>query len=579
MRPTTPLLLLVLVTGTATATPLFVEKTTQLPQACTAGTDPGCYTNYAVLADLDGNGTLDVLFPNARGYYVKQQPAEPLQILKNGGAANFTDVSAAAVGGFTGWLREIAVGDIDGDGDLDIAAPDAWGGNAALFVNDGTGAFVDEAATRWNVQTRAGSVRFLDADGDGALDLIVGDWGADPRPANPSVSALHLWRNDGAGHFTAADARLPATAFSDGAKTPIDLDVLDANGDFALDILINTRNGNLQFWLNDGTGHFVDATANFPAKPGPYSYNPGVCDVDGDGDLDVWIDNGINAGDPQLAINDGTGHFRDETSARVVGAAGQDDNGVSCVDLDGDGDFDAVVYSLGDGLSATGNERALINDGTGHFTLSPDAFPLVGDSTLGMDFGDLNGDGRIDAVTGQGEGGDFTNRLYLGTNGLPADTRAPVFRAVETGPATVSTSAMPVVRFAIEDGATTEVGPRLSSVYVEWTGAAGAQNVEARFSGGDLFRATLPARGSGGNVTWRACADDFAGNHACGPSRSYLANGSGEMPKGSHKGCACDLGGERRASWIAVAIAGIALLAIRGSARARRTPASPRRSR
>jgi hypothetical protein len=580
MRSMALAFLLLSATGTtAAAAPLFVEQTSRLgPQPCGPDADLGCYTNYAILADLDGDGALDVVFPNAKGFYTQSQPAEPLVILKNDGTANFTDVSAAAVGGYTGWLREVTIGDIDGDGDLDIVAPDAWGGNALLFINDGHAQFTDEAASRWNVQTRAGSVRLADVDGDGHLDILVGDWGSNPNPASPSASSVHLWLNDGAGHFTDANDHLPSAQFADGSATPIDLDVFDANGDFALDLLVNARNGNVQLWLNDGSGHFSDATLTFPKQPGPYHYNPGVCDIDNDGDLDVWIDNGHAVAFPQLLVNDGQGHFTDETGTRVDPAVqGQDDNGDGC--------FDAVDLSLSDGSSAAKNERVLKNDGTGHFTLMAESFPLVGDSTLGMDFGDLDGDGRIDAVTGQGESGSFINRLYLATGAVAADTRAPVFRAVESTPAIVTTSATPVVHVAISDESTTDVGPRLGAAYVEWTGSGAAQDVALTFVGGDLFRAVLPARGAPGSVSWRACASDRAGNSGCSPPKTYEASegnvnpGTGGTPSGQtvnpgtggkKHGCSCDVVASRSAA-LPSAVIGALLLALRRRRRRRAT--------
>src|SRR5262249_54756467 len=130
----------------AFAKPYFVQQTEKLgPQACGGS---GCYTNYALLADLDGDGDLEILFPNANGYFVKSAPAEPLVVLDNAPNLTFTDASSRLAGGFSGWNRQIAVGDIDGDGDLDLFAPDAWGGSDALFVNDGKGMFTNEVATR-----------------------------------------------------------------------------------------------------------------------------------------------------------------------------------------------------------------------------------------------------------------------------------------------------------------------------------------------------------------------------------------------------------------------------------------------
>src|SRR5690348_15391878 len=85
-------------------------------QACNG---KGCWTNYLRVTDIDMDGDLDVILPNANGYFNKGA-AEPLVIYVNDGSANFTDTSAAAVGGYTGWLRQVALGDIDKDGDPDM---------------------------------------------------------------------------------------------------------------------------------------------------------------------------------------------------------------------------------------------------------------------------------------------------------------------------------------------------------------------------------------------------------------------------------------------------------------------------
>src|SRR5438270_2671683 len=143
----------------------------------------GCYTNYLQLADLDGDGDLDLLIPNAEGYFAKSGSAEPLVFLRNDGGFVLTDRSSDLGGGFSGWLRQVAIGDVDGDGFVDVYAPSAWGDADALFMNDGAGHFTDEAATRiGGHHAHAGATRFADVDGDGAIDLIVADWGQpDPQ--------------------------------------------------------------------------------------------------------------------------------------------------------------------------------------------------------------------------------------------------------------------------------------------------------------------------------------------------------------------------------------------------------------
>ncbi len=499
-----------LLAPSALAAPYFVDKTPKLgSQACAGG---GCYTNYVALADLDGDHDLDIVFPNANGYFVKAA-SEPLVVLRNDGNLVFADDSAKLGGGKTGWIRQVAIGDIDGDGDLDIFAPDAWGAADALYVNDGKGTFSNEAATRTGgSHSRAGSTRFGDVDADGDLDLIIGDWGTAPPKGAWSA---HLFLNDGKGNFTAADRRLPTPVKPNGTG-PVDVDLLDIDGDFDLDVLFDGHNGSMQLWTNDGLGSFVDASMTFPDQPSGLHYGPAVCDVDGDGDLDVWVDNGTANSDEQLLINDGSGKLADQTATRVVGnTSGDDDNGVACIDVDGDGDFDAAIASL------SGNERILINDGRGHFLLAADAFPAVVDSTLGFDFGDLDGDGKLDAVTAQGESGSFLDRLYSASASAPADTRPPTLRRVESiGPSGVGKA--PTLRFAVSDNAVTDTGPRLAAAEVEITfGSAPPETVPARFMGGDLFLATLPARTTAGTVKWRVCATDRANNRGCSPLATY----------------------------------------------------------
>jgi len=520
--------------------PLFVEHTAYLgAQPCGPGATTGCYTNYLQLADLDGDGALDVLIPNAEGYFEQDGGGEPLVWLRNDGGFTFTDRSADLGGGFSGWLRQVAIGDVDGDGSLDVYAPSAWGDADALFINDGAGHFTDEAASRLGgFHAHAGAARFADVDGDGDLDLIVAEWGQpDPTAGGWSID---LFLNDGTGHFTLADSQLP-TVPAGSPGTPVDVDDADVDGDIDLDLLIDLHDHSPKLWLNDGSGHFTDATTQLDAVQSGLHYNPVFCDVDGDGALDLFVDNaGDGSTNEELQMNDGTGHFTDESAARLdaAGDFGSDDNGVACLDVDGDGHFDAAVASL------SGNERVLANDGTGHFTLVAGAFTAESDSTLWLDFGDLNGDGRLDAVTGQGESGNFLNRLYVGTNGLAADTRPPQFRAIE--PVAAMQNGSPVrIRFAVEDESTSDVGPRLSDAHVAYTLAGGAaQSAKATFMGGDLFRAVIPGQAPGATITWHVCATDLAGNQACSTDATYsvVCATCNTTPGGGKHGCSCELG-------------------------------------
>ena len=109
-------------------------------------------------------------------------------------------------------------------------------------------------------------------------------------------------------------------------------------------------------------------------------------------------------------------------SRALPGNVGADDNGVLCLDPDGDGDFDAMIPTL------SGDERYLENDGSGNFTRVADAFEAWADPSLWVEAGDVNGDGFLDLVTGQGEGSPNDNQVWLGTRNQTADTRGPHFR-------------------------------------------------------------------------------------------------------------------------------------------------------
>jgi hypothetical protein len=483
------------------------------PQPCGPGGAEGCYSNYVRLADLDGDTDIDIVFANGGGYFSRggEEGLQPLVIYRNDGpstdgAPRFTDVSEAAIGGFHSRLRQVAVGDVDGDGDLDLYAPGSWGEVDALFINDGQGAFEDEAAVRLpeGLASRAGATRFGDLDGDGDLDLVVTDWGMTP-PYAPGTA--HLYRNDGSGHFIDATEQLPAMADVPGSA-PVDVDVLDVDNDVDLDLMLNNRDGRNLLWINDGTGAFTDVTqAQLPEKPSAMSYDVEPCDVDADGDLDLWVDNARQARAEQLLINDGAGRFRDESDQRINGNPAGDDNEINCADVDGDGDFDAVIAAL------EGNDRVLINDGRGHFTAQLDAFPTLGDPSLSIELGDLSGDAVLDAVTAQGESLPQLNRVYQGVAPAPSDRRPPVLRY---GPVVTSGPAAPiVVIFALSDNTTTDGGPRLGpdGAFVEWQVEREAPaRVVATFLGGDLFRAVLPPGADGQGLMVRVVAVDQAGN-------------------------------------------------------------------
>jgi MYXO-CTERM domain-containing protein len=457
-------------------------------QPCNGG---GCWTNYARMTDVDGDGDLDLVAVNCGGFFSNPTP-QPLTVYTNDGAGNFTNGSAI-FGNFNAGLRQVAFGDIDNDGDVDMYAPAAGQEQPdALFVNN-SGTFTNEAATRLppGLSSDAGATRFGDFDNDGDLDLFVADGYLDDT-ADPGA----IYTND-AGVFTLAAGAVPTA--STGIN-PDDVDLADFDGDFDLDIYINMHNGPNLLWLNEGNGTFTDASAGLPplGAGSNFHYGPAVCDVDNDGDRDILIDNTGGNYSEQLLLNDGAGNFTNGTSQITGNPGGADDNIVSCLDYDGDGDFDISVGALQFGSSGT--ERLFNNDGAGNFTAEAQAFSSVADPTLWMEFGDLNGDGRLDVFTAQGESSPELERVYFGNATVAVDTVPPQITATDM--TTVGSDT--IIRFAVRDNAVTDEGPRLrrAFLYVD------NMEVPARFMGGDLYRAVLPT----GAAMFTACAEDLAGN-------------------------------------------------------------------
>jgi len=523
-------------------TPYFTDMSeTNFPQTKEAGlpcpddTKPGCYTNWLVITDLEKDGDKDILFANGGDYYTPSALPTESTVFVNDGSGAFQNVWSSKFGSAVSHLRQVSVGDVDGDGDLDIYQPGGYGLDLdKLFIQGDDGSFTDKASSKLpgKLTSTAGSSHLGDLDNDGDLDIVVGDWGVPPLTGNNGVLPGNTWiyLNDGAGNFSQMPTNAvpppmrsiqnidPNTNKVDPndhgwGRTPIDIDLHDIDGDFDLDIVVNHRNGQSRLYLNDGTAHFDDGTysgdngeiVNYPYKLGPYSYNQELCDVDYDGDLDLLLDNagpkpeGVTRGDfTQLLINDGSGHFDDLTVGRVFEptAIRADDNAVKCADFNGDGFYDLLVVSL-----TIPGEKILINDGTGKWTHVPGAIPTyltdskgnpADDATLGVDIADLNGDGLLDIVTGQGEGGaSFEERVYFGSDNSKPDVTPPAFRKVEE--VTAVAGEPTVIRFGVRDRVTSETGEQVKSATFSYNTGADSETLPASFVGGDLFRAVIPA--------------------------------------------------------------------------------------
>jgi len=300
----------------------------------------------------------------------------------------FRDVSSTHLptGVLDGLSMDAAVADIDGDGDLDIVVANEFRPNI-LLLNDGDGRFSDESAKLPRTEHDSEDVGIADFDGDGDLDIVL---------VSEDDQTNELYLNDGTGTFIEASDRIPVTGTTNG------LVVADLNRDGAPDLLL-ANNGQDAAVINDGSGHFRDETeARLPASP-DVTQDVELGDVDGDGDLDLVVG---NEGPNRLYINDGSGRFTDDSRARIpLRLTPEETREADFGDVDGDGDLDLLFANVSAFVEeADPRNRLLINDGRGFFTDETETrLPPDNDSSFDGDFRDLDGDGDLDIVTGNSD--------------------------------------------------------------------------------------------------------------------------------------------------------------------------------
>ena len=264
-----------------------------------------------------------------------------------------------------------ALGDVNGDGLLDLVTLSQANNAASVRLNTGAGAF--GPFTDYFTGNSPRSAVLGDVNGDGLLDLVT---------ANDSGSSLSVLLGVGAGTFG------PKADYPTGVA-PIGAALGDVNGDGRLDVVTaNFGAGTVSVRLNTGAGTF-GPKADYPTGGGPNGVALG--DVNGDGRLDVVTANFTNT--VSVLLNAGAGAFGPPADF----ATGATPVGVALGDVNGDGRLDVVTANFG-----VNTVSVVLNAGAGAFGPKTD-YP-TGARSAGVALGDVNGDGRPDLVTANDSG-------------------------------------------------------------------------------------------------------------------------------------------------------------------------------
>ncbi|MDP7062238.1 MAG: VCBS repeat-containing protein [Planctomycetota bacterium] len=252
------------------------------------------------VGDINGDGRDDV--------YVPQQGGLPNRLYIHKGDHTVEEISKAAQVDFLDNTRAALILDLDNDGDQDLAM--SIGSSVLLAFNNGQGVFDKRKTLRYPDNTEVFSLCAADPDNDGDLDIYA--------------------------------SRYISGGLIGGMPTPYH----DAN-----------NGSNNIYWRNDGY-EWVDATEESGLSDNNHKFSLGAIweDLDGDGDMDLYVANDF--GRNNLYVNDGNGHFHDEGVARGaddIGAA----MGVSVADANLDGKMDILVTNM---FSSAGRRIATQND-------------------------------------------------------------------------------------------------------------------------------------------------------------------------------------------------------------------------
>ncbi|MEE9131889.1 MAG: FG-GAP-like repeat-containing protein, partial [Phycisphaerales bacterium] len=344
--------------------------------------DGGVEVFTVALGDLDADGDLDLVALDAGGADLDGPLPGKFTVFLNVGDGTF---SVHMTHGLGVRPQSMALGDLDGDGDLDLAVAITRGDAVTTFRNNGDGTFVIIAGYATDAPQ---GIAIADLNGDGARDFVTANWPQD-------VVSVRL--NNGDGTFG-------SSVLYDAGTRPISVAIGDLDGDGDADLAAGNfgtsadHGTTVSILLNNGPGTF-SAPAPFDVGDSPTYVE--IADLDGDDDLDLAVSN-LWSDDVSVLVNNGDATF----ASQMTFSAGAGPYAVTSGDFDGNGNPDLVVVNMfGNTLSVLPN----LGDGVFMDIVEHD----VGVLPVAVAIGDLDGDGDLDLAVTNREGDGIAGTVSL----------------------------------------------------------------------------------------------------------------------------------------------------------------------